>query len=57
LALTTEYFIETPKGRMSVRMPNFIRQEEHDARLRVIVLALNNAGILETAIQQCKKTE
>jgi hypothetical protein len=38
---TTEYFINTPDGRMSVRMPNFISQSEHDKRLQAILKALN----------------
>lgn len=43
LALTREYFISTPDGRMSVRMPEFIGQAEQGRRIGVIVRALNCA--------------
>lgn len=54
LAISTEYFISTPKGRMSIRIPNFVNREEHDDRVGAIVLALNNAGILASALKWYK---
>jgi len=43
LGLTTETFINTPHGRMSVTMPNFVSVKESQRRLRVIEKALNTA--------------
>lgn len=39
---TTEHFIETPVGRMSVRIPNFLGLPQTERRLHVIVNALNH---------------
>jgi hypothetical protein len=41
LALTTEYFIDTPIGRLSVRMPNFITRKEQEKIVAKIVKSLN----------------
>src|SRR5208283_394279 len=38
---TTEFFIDTPDGRMSVRMPNFLSNAEQQRRVKVVVEALN----------------
>lgn len=38
---TTEIFMDTPDGRMSVRMPNFLSLTEQNRRMKVIVDALN----------------
>lgn len=40
---TTEIFMDTPDGRMSVRMPNFLSIAEQKRRMKVIVDALNGA--------------
>lgn len=42
VGLSTEFFIDTPNGCMSVRMPHFVSTEEQQRRLKVIVAALNN---------------
>ena len=41
---TTEFFIDTPNGRMSVRMPNFLSNAEQQRRVKVVVEALNGNG-------------
>ena len=41
LALTTEFFIDAPDGRMSVRLPNFIARKEQERLAAVVVSALN----------------
>jgi hypothetical protein len=38
---TTEFYMETPDGRMSVRMPNFLSNAEQQRRMKVIEEALN----------------
>ena len=45
LAVTREYFIDTPHGRMSVRLPEFLSMAEHSRRLRIIVDSLNHAEL------------
>ena len=45
LAVTREYFIETPCGRMSVRMPEFLSMQEQLRRMKVIVDSLNHAEL------------
>jgi hypothetical protein len=45
MALTREYFIDTPNGRMSVRLPEFLTMAEHSRRLRIIVDSLNHAEL------------
>jgi len=40
---TSEFFIDTPDGRMSVRMPNFLSNAEQQRRMKVIVEALNGS--------------
>ena len=44
LALTREYFVRTPDGRMSVRMPEFVGQREQLRRMRLVLRALNGYG-------------
>ena len=46
MAVTTEFFIDSTPGvldvgRLSVRMPNFIRRAEQERLAKVIVAALN----------------
>ena len=43
---TTEIFMDTPDGRMSVRMPNFLSNAEQQRRMKVIVEALNGRHIV-----------
>ena len=44
---TTEIFMDTPDGRMSVRMPNFLSIAEQKRRMKVIEDALNGADSTE----------
>jgi len=39
----TEFYVDTPNGRMSVRMPNFLSNAEQKRRMKVIVEALNGS--------------
>jgi hypothetical protein len=41
MTICTEFFIDTPDGRMSVRMPNFVSYAEQQHRIKVMVGALN----------------
>jgi hypothetical protein len=40
---TTEFYMDTPDGRMSVRMPNFLSNAEQQRRMKVIEDALNGS--------------
>jgi hypothetical protein len=40
---TTEFYMDTPDGRMSVRMPNFLSNVEQQRRMKVIEGALNGS--------------
>jgi hypothetical protein len=41
LAICTTFFIDTPDGRMAIRIPNFVSYAEQKRRIGVMVGALN----------------
>ena len=41
LAICTEYFLETPNGRMRLHMPNVLQRKEQLRRCKIIESALN----------------